>query len=303
MAEIDDIVAWGEANKDKAGTPEFVQKAERYKQLKSGAAAATPSVASIDAAPIGGIPSVGKLGAIRAEDSPNSAANIAQRAVINRLAAVPDFATSVFNLGSKYGVFPETRLPYLGQMANEYLGGKAMPADAPWWQRWGEGLLSASPPVWRLLLELGRGRNEHRRCPRRRCARPGDRAWIPSCCRSWVWSAAEVHARSAMPAAMSSPICTAPARDAVPLGNTRRRRDYDTAVRSGVISTMDLVGNQHRDHGRAAANPFAEHNARPAVIPDEITQAAQKSPTSRRPTPRRRYRAGRTEHGRPRSLR
>lgn len=137
--------SWLDNNADKAGMPDYVTVAEAYNNL-SATTPSVPSVGSTDEAAITGIPSVPKLGAIRAADSPNSFANIAQRNIINRITAIPDIGVALANIGSRYGIFPETKLPYVGSIINRALGGQDMPAEAPLWQRAAEGLATGLNP-------------------------------------------------------------------------------------------------------------------------------------------------------------
>ena len=121
--------AWLDNNADKAGTPNYVKVSEAYAQMQD-----TPFSDVSGPAGAGISPEL--------MNTANDVRNVAQRAVINRFTAIPDLGVALANIGSKYGVFPETKLPYVGSMVNKALGGQDMPADAPWWQRAGEGMLA-----------------------------------------------------------------------------------------------------------------------------------------------------------------
>ena len=232
MADPEKYKAWLDSNSDKAGTPDYVKVSEAYAQAQD-----TPY------SDVSGPTGAGMTPAMRDEQSatdPNSFGNIARRAVAGRLANIPDFGIALANLGSKYGVFPETKLPYISPMIVKAAGGLDMPADAPWWQRVGEGMLSMSPtafiksPVKTLASTAGAiGGAEGG-------AALGNAIGVDPELLSIVGGVTGGHARTLVPDAGRASTAALYRNS----GKDNAGAIYDAAVRTGTTPTGAMLGNQ-----------------------------------------------------------
>ena len=232
MADPEKYKSWLDSNSDKAGTPDYVKVAEAYAQAQD-----TPY------SDVSGPTGAGMSPTMRDEQSatdPNTFGNVARRAVAGRIASIPDFGIALANLGSKYGVFPETKLPYISPMIVKAAGGLDMPADAPWWQRVGEGALSMSPtalvkaPVKTLASTAGAiGGAEGG-------AALGNAIGVDPELLSIVGGVGGGHARTLVPDAARA-ATAALYRNS---GRANAGEIYDAAARTGTTPTGAMLGNQ-----------------------------------------------------------
>jgi len=102
--------------------------------------------------------SIPDVRSLRAKESPNSLGNLGDRAMTTVLTAIPDTGIGLVNAAGILAGRKEPILDYLAPQMREMAGGKEMPADAPWWQRYAEGtaaaVLSGGP---RALLPAATG--------------------------------------------------------------------------------------------------------------------------------------------------
>jgi hypothetical protein len=159
MAEtIEDLVKWGQENQHLKGTPEYEAVGERFKRLRDGAGGGPPSTAPTtetlpeitvrpnepppETGPVA-TPPQGAPAAPAAPSDPYSFYNTAARIGGSALTGIPDLAIALGNAGSRAGIFPQTKIPYLGPMALNAVGAEPLPADASTTRQLLEGGASA----------------------------------------------------------------------------------------------------------------------------------------------------------------
>lgn len=161
--DVTGLAQWIIGNQDKAGTPEYVSKADQYRQLRSAqkASSAPAAAPAAPAAPAGPEQAYTDIG-VPIGSSPNptptdpySAGNTARRVVTGAATGLPDIAIALGNAGVRaggggggfgmYGVEPGSvkEAPYLGPMVNKMLGGQELPKDASTTRQLLEGGASA----------------------------------------------------------------------------------------------------------------------------------------------------------------
>ena len=158
MAEtIEDLVKWGQENQHLKGTPEYDAVGERFKRLRDGAGGGPPTAPTTETLPeitvkpnepppeTGPVatPPQGTPAAPAAPSDPYSFYNTAARIGGSALTGIPDLAIALGNAGSRAGIFPETKIPYLGPMALNAVGAEPLPADASTTRQLLEGGASA----------------------------------------------------------------------------------------------------------------------------------------------------------------
>jgi hypothetical protein len=154
---IEDLVKWGQENQHLKGTPEYDAVGERFKRLRDGAGGGPPTAPTTETLPeitvkpnepppeTGPVatPPQGAPAAPAAPGDPYSFYNTAARIGGSALTGIPDLAIALGNAGSRAGIFPETKIPYLGPMALNAVGAEPLPADASTTRQLLEGGASA----------------------------------------------------------------------------------------------------------------------------------------------------------------
>jgi hypothetical protein len=127
---LESLVQWATENQHLKGTPEFQAKTDQYKQLRDGAVPAPPAGTAASAPTAEPTPAPAPAAAPAAPGDPYSFYNTTARIGAGAVTGYPDLAIALGNAGSRAGIFPETKIPYLGPMALEAVGGQPLPADA-----------------------------------------------------------------------------------------------------------------------------------------------------------------------------
>ena len=169
MAEptVEDVAGWLKENSDQEGTSDYVHMASAYKALRAqqkGTNAPLPPTKTwsedmlgraklafgmspgehADAAATANVPELEDImAAKRLTSDPRSVENRTSRILAGAIGGATDFGIGGYNAAARTIGSPELQLPYVTPQMLENSGTPALPEDAPWYERMGEGAGSA----------------------------------------------------------------------------------------------------------------------------------------------------------------